>query len=128
MDFRWTGAPRLDRLARPLVPALLVAGAVWPGAPPAALGAAVSLALLGALAVTGRRLAALVLPEAGAATRATAAVVLATALAILPALALGHFGRLRPAAYLLVMAAMAVAALLLLPPARVPAPPPADVD
>ncbi len=49
-------------------------------------------------------------------------MVFATAAAILPAIALGHFGRLRPGPYLLVMAALAAAALLL-PRAPRPAPP-----
>jgi hypothetical protein len=92
---------------------VLAAGAAWPGAPPAALATASLFALLAALAIGGWRLAALALPEAGGATRGTAAVVFATAAAILPAIALGHFGRLRPGAYLLVMAALAAAALLL---------------
>lgn len=125
MEFDRTAATRrLSRLAGPLIPALLAAGAAWPGAPPAALAAAVLLALLAALAVAGHRLAGLALPAAGAASRASAAFVLATALAILPALALGHLGHLRPGPYLLVMSALAIGALLL-PAAPPPVPPPA---
>ncbi|HUP42971.1 MAG TPA: hypothetical protein VM599_07155, partial [Thermoanaerobaculia bacterium] len=116
-------AGKVGRAAELLVPALLVAGAGWPGAPPAIVGAAVLAALLAALGTAGWRLAARLLPGAGLATSLTAAAVLATALATLPATLLGHFGLLSPGSFLLWAAALALASRRL-PPAPVPRPSP----
>lgn len=111
---------RLSKLATLAVSALLVAGAAWPGQPPAALGVLVLAALLAALGRAGWRLAAQTLPGAGLATRLTAATVLATALAVVPATVLGHFGLLFPGPFLLWAAALAAGTALL------PAPAPAE--
>jgi hypothetical protein len=110
----------LSKLATLAVSALLVAGAAWPGQPPAALGVLVLAALLAALGRAGWRLAALALPGAGLATRGTAATVLATALAVVPATVLGHLGLLFPGPFLLWAAVLAAVTAFL------PAPAPAE--
>ena len=112
-----------------LVPVLLAVGAAWPGAPPAALGTAVLAALAAALAIAGWRLAARLLPGARLATRLSAATVLATVLATVPATVLGHFGLLRPWAFLLWAALLALGASRLggTPPPR-PSPGPSEAD
>jgi hypothetical protein len=82
----------------------------------------------------GFRLAALLLPPGERlaathrATRWTAAAVFATALATLPATLLGHFGLLRPGAFLLWTAALAVLAALTPVPARGASHDPPDGD
>jgi hypothetical protein len=107
-----------------LAPALLVVGAAWPGAPPAALATAVLAALLAALGTAGWRLAARLLPGSGLATGLTAATVFATVLATLPATLFGHFGLLYPAPFLLWAAALHSATLWLSPAAVArPSPP-----
>lgn len=114
--------PRLSSraLAGLLIPALLVVGAAWPEHPPPLLGVLVLTALLAALGRAGWRLAALLLPAGALAPRLTAATVLATALATVPATVLGHFGLLFAGPFLLWAAGLALGTLLL------PDPPPAD--
>jgi hypothetical protein len=110
---------------------VLAAGAVWPGPPPAPLAVAALGALLFVLGAAGLRLAALLLPvgEQPSApdgpTRWSAAAVFATALATVPATLLGHLGLLRPGAFLLWTAALAVlTALTPAPEPRAEAVPP----
>lgn len=94
------------RLAVPAaLAALLAAGALLPDAP-RALQVLVLAALLAALGLSGRRIAQHLLPASGLLSRATAASTAAVALAVLPATWLGHFGLLRPAPFLLAMAAI----------------------
>ena len=99
---------RTDRAARFLLPLLIAAvlsiGALAPNAP-RAFQVLVLAAMLAALGGAGSRLARRLAPELGAPSHAVAAFTLAVGLAVLPATALGHFGRLRPAPFLLWMAA-----------------------
>lgn len=64
-------------------------------------------ALLWTLGWTGWRLASRLLPGESGATRATLAVLLATAHATVPATVLGHFGQLWPVPFFLVVASLA---------------------
>jgi hypothetical protein len=100
-----TNRPAL-RLAVPAaIAALLAAGAVLPD-PPRAFQILVLAALLAALGISGQRIARRLLPDAGPLSRMTAAFTAAVALAVIPATWLGHFGLLRPAPFLLAMAAI----------------------
>lgn len=64
-------------------------------------------ALLFALGATGHRAARVLLPGQSRATRASLAVLVATAHATVPATVLGHFGQLWPAPYFVVVASLA---------------------
>jgi hypothetical protein len=99
---------RTDRAARFLLP-LLIAAVLCFGALSASASrpfqGLVLAAMLAALGGTGSRLARWLAPELGRASHGVAAFTLAVGLAVLPATALGHFGRLRPAPFLLWTAA-----------------------
>jgi hypothetical protein len=97
-----------------LIAAVLLAGAAWPG-PPRPFQALVAIALLTALARTGWRIAGLLIPESDAAFRVTAGFTVAVGLATVPATVLGHFGVLRPAAFLVWGAVVALAGAFLTP-------------
>lgn len=98
--------PALVRLATPVgIAAVLAAGALLPHAP-RAFQVLVLAALVTALGMAGERIARRLLPEAGPLSRVTAAFAAAVALAVVPATWLGHFGLLRPAPFLLAMAAI----------------------
>lgn len=105
------GIPRLfgPRAAAWIAPTLiagtLLAGAALPTSSRAFQGLVFTV-LLAALGSAGWRIARRLLPEAGGASRITAAFVFAVALAALPATWLGHFGLLRPAPFLAIAAAM----------------------
>jgi hypothetical protein len=118
---------RTDRAARFLLP-LLIAAVLGAGAPAPnasrAFQVLVLAAMLAALGGAGSRLARWLAPELGRASHAVAAFSLAVGLAVLPATALGHFGRLRPAPFLLWTAAAFLLSRLL--PARPGAPPAAE--
>src|SRR4051794_24812110 len=120
---------RTDRAARFLLPlpiaAVLAAGALAPDAG-RAFQVLVLAAMLAALGGAGSRLARRLAPELGAASHGVAAFTVAVGLAVLPATALGHFGRLRPAPFLLWTAAAFLLSRLL--PARPGAPPPEESE
>ncbi len=82
---------------------LLALGAVWADAPRGVQGAVLA-AMLFALGRAGWAAARALLPDAGRASRATCAFCVAVALATTTATLLGHFGWLRPGAYLLAVA------------------------
>lgn len=82
---------------------VLLAGAGYER-PPVPLALAGVGALTIGLGFAGLRVARLALPSAPAWTRATAALVFATLGAVLPALALGHFGALWPRPFLVAVA------------------------
>lgn len=84
-------------------------------------------ALLGALGSAGWRIARRLLPEAGRASRITAAFAFAVALAAGPATWLGHFGLLGPAPFLAIVAGIFLLARLIPVPGRsAPEEPPGD--
>lgn len=88
-----------------LIAGTLLAGAALPTSSRAFQGL-VFMALLTALGNAGWRIARRLLPGAGGASRVTAAFTFAVALAALPATWLGHFGLLRPAPFLGIVAAV----------------------
>ena len=88
---------------------LLALGAVWADAP-RGVQTAVFAALLVALARAGWGVAGALLPEVGRASRLACAFCVAVALATTTATLLGHFGWLRPGAFLLAVACVALAA------------------
>jgi len=98
-----------------LIVLLLVSGALLPYQP-RTLQALVLMAMIAALADAGRRIARRLVPELDGPAHATAAFTFAAALAIVPATALGHFGLLRPAAFLVWVAAAYLASRALAPP------------
>ena len=110
---------RTDRAARfllsLLIAAVLATGALAPNAS-RSFQVLVLAAMLAALGGAGSRLARRLAPELGAASHGVAAFMLAVGLAVLSATALGHFGRLRPAPFLLGTAAAFLLSRLL--PAR----------
>jgi uncharacterized membrane protein YsdA (DUF1294 family) len=119
---------RTDRVARFLLPlliaAVLGAGALAPNAS-RAFQVLVLAAMLASLGEAGSRLARWLAPELGRASHVVAAFSLAVGLAVLPATALGHLGRLRPAPFLLWTAAAFLLSRLL--PVR-PGVPPAAAE
>jgi hypothetical protein len=120
---------RTDRAARFLLPLLIAAvlgiGALAPNAS-RAFQVLVLAAMLAALGGAGSRLARRLAPELGGASHGVAAFTLAVGLAVLPATALGHFGRLRPAPFLLWTAAAFLLSRLL--PARPEIPPGEEIS
>jgi hypothetical protein len=109
--------PAIVRLAAPMgTAAVLAAGALLPD-PHRAFQVLVLAALLAGLGMAGRRIALRLLPDSSPLSKATAAFTVAVALAVVPATWLGHFGLLRPAPFLLAMAAIVLLSRLLkLPP------------
>ena len=87
---------------------LLALGAVWAGAP-RAVQAAVLAALVVALGRAGWAAAWALLPDAGRASRGACAFCVAVALATTTATLLGHCGWLRPGAFLIAVALVALA-------------------
>jgi hypothetical protein len=99
----------LRRLLPDLIAAgLLALGAVWAGAPRGVQGAVLA-AMLFALGRAGWGAAGALLPDVGRASRLACAFCVAVALATTTATLLGHFGWLRPGAFLLTVALTALA-------------------
>jgi hypothetical protein len=123
-------SPAAGRKATWILPALiagtLLAGAVLPTSSRAFQGL-VFIALLGALGSAGWRIAGRLLPDAGGASQITAAFTFSVALAAVPATWLGHFGLLRPAPFLGIVAAVFLLARLLPLPER-PVTVPEEID
>ncbi|HSK77962.1 MAG TPA: phospholipid carrier-dependent glycosyltransferase [Thermoanaerobaculia bacterium] len=90
-------------LVPPAVVTVLVAGAVFPSGV-RAVQALVFLAMIAALAGTGRRTARWLVPDVGRLSRAVTGFTVAVAVASMPATGLGHFGALRPGPFLLCVA------------------------
>ncbi|HYO15095.1 MAG TPA: glycosyltransferase family 39 protein [Thermoanaerobaculia bacterium] len=103
----------------PLLLAVLVAGAAIP-AQARALQVLVFAAMIAALAGTGWRTALWLMPDVRPLSRAVAAFTIAVAAASVQATWLGHFGRMRPAPFLLCVAAAYLLSRFL--PARSPLP------
>jgi len=96
--------------------AILVAGALIPE-PPRALQALTALAMLGALGAAGDRLARWLCPGFEILSRMVAAFTFAVALAVVPATWMGQLGVMRPAPFLLwVAAALLLSRLVPVPP------------
>ncbi|HSF38299.1 MAG TPA: glycosyltransferase family 39 protein [Thermoanaerobaculia bacterium] len=100
-----------------LIAGTLIAGAAWRTSP-RAFQVLVFAALLAALGSAGWQIARRLLPEAGRASLVTAAFTFAVALAAVPATWLGHFGLLRPAPFLAIVAAVFLLARLIPRPER----------
>lgn len=101
-----------------LLPALvLLLDAAFPE-PPTPLALSGAAALLLGLGVAGWRLADGALPGASTLTRATAAGTFATCGAVVPALALGSLGLMRPRPYLVLVALIVAGVCLAVPPAK----------
>jgi hypothetical protein len=107
------------------IAAILAAGALTPE-PPRILQALTALAMLGALGMVGDRLARWLCPGFEILSHAVAAFTFAVALAVVPATWMGQFGVMRPAPFLLWVAAALLLSRLVPVPARqglvVPAP------
>lgn len=103
----------------PLLLAVLVAGAAIP-AQARALQVLVFVAMIAALAGTGWRTALWLMPDVRPLSRAVAAFTVAVAVASVQATWLGHFGRMRPAPFLLAVAAAYLLSRLL--PEKTPLP------
>ncbi len=105
--------------------AFLIAGALTPD-PPRILQALTAIAMLGALAMMGDRLARWLCPGFEVLSHAVAAFTFAVALAVVPATWMGQLGVMRPTPFLLWVAAALLLSLLVPVPPRqgldVPAP------